>query len=477
MSDLQPPDLLRLGDEHVRRQWMVTNGADSKEADKWFKDQLINKLEKQYNRKIRDVPQSKLPFLVRQSLTAGVTYLRQAESIKHLQSKRAKEKEHRRFDRGFRGTEGFVETLKGKYINSIRGWRIAFKDDVLEPVGFAQFMNGCRKIGYIGNVKSLWNHLLSQPDPIRGSSGSGDDHFSGGHGQHSQHQSRSRAGAINNQPVRQTISFFDVDPLSVRKLHSFACMVEDSGREEGGLNFAQLWSKYANAGGAMRYETFYEFFCSCAETFNRNRTAAKFQDSRPGTNPKACVRTRPRSLVACTNVCFGIEFYEHPATGVERHELICPAVSDRVEAWHVAPPLPELSLNAEVADRIDSFAHTDGVLGKLHSLTLCCSGFDIVLQRDHHAIIKELHGFDAFTLFPPESSPDRYDPSLPLAVRNSSPPLTGILCCCYEMRAPDGGIAWLPRMSSGVDGRVPAVEACVCQYPVAYGFAMPVHAA
>eukprot|EP00392_Amoebophrya_sp_AT5.2_P007029 g7041.t1 len=145
-----------------------------------------------------------------------------------------------------------------------------------------------------------------------------------------------------------------------------------------------------------------------------------------------------------------VEFYEHPATGLERHELICPAVSDRVEAWHVAPPLPELSLNAEVADRIDSFAHTDGVLGKLHSLAGAGSKalltaantysraehdegrFDLVLQRDHHAIIKELHGFDAFTLFPPESSPDRYDPSLPLTVRNSSPPLTGILCCCEQ---------------------------------------------
>lgn len=211
-----------------------------------------------------------------------------------LMWREAEHRKHRtRFDRGFRGTEGFVETLKGKYINAIRGWRIAFKDDVLEPVGFAQFMNGCRKIGYIGNVKSLWNHLLSQPDPIRGSSG--DDHLSGGQ-HHSQHQSRSRAGAANSQPLRQTISFFDVDPLSVRKLHSFACMVEDSGREEGGLNFAQLWSKYANAGGAMRYETFYEFFCSCAETFNRNRTAAKFQDSRPGTY----FRFRNRSSISCS---------------------------------------------------------------------------------------------------------------------------------------------------------------------------------
>ena len=48
-----------------------------------------------------------------------------------------------------------------------------------------------------------------------------------------------------------------------------------------------------------------------------------------------------------------------------------------------------------------------------------------------------------------------------------------------KVRAPDGGIAWLPRMPSVVGGRVLAVEACVCQYPVAYGngFAMPVHAA
>ncbi len=142
-----------------------------------------------------------------------------------------------RFDRGFSttSTQGFVETLKGKYINAVRGWRVAFQDDVLEHIGFQQFLIGCRRIGYTGNIKSLWNLLVSQPDPSMGVNNTGTVAVAAQR-QVSNKNATSSQLALQNK--RQTISYFDVDPTGVRKLHSFACMVEETGKEEGGLDMA-----------------------------------------------------------------------------------------------------------------------------------------------------------------------------------------------------------------------------------------------
>ncbi|CAD7941699.1 unnamed protein product [Amoebophrya sp. A25] len=269
-TDLTLPDLLRLGDEHVARQRMVViNGADSKAADKWFRERLVDKLEKTYGKPIRGVPKDKLPFLVRQALSEG-TALRRADSLRKNAKRAALQKTQQRFDRGHKGAEGFVATLKGKHINCVRGWRIAFKDDVLEHVGFGEFVAGCRKIGYTGEVKSLWNFLTRQPDPVTNPwFGSGKPPPGG-----AEPQNGTKKGK-KDTPQRQGISYFDIDPVSVRKLHTFACMVEDSAREEG-KSLGELWNMYANSGGMMRFEMFYEFFCQCAETFNRGRAAGKY---------------------------------------------------------------------------------------------------------------------------------------------------------------------------------------------------------
>lgn len=60
-----------------------------------------------------------------------------------------------RFDRGFLGDKaGLVKTLRIKYANALCGWRHAFFDSVLHPIGFGQFCIGCKKAGYYSRYVS-----------------------------------------------------------------------------------------------------------------------------------------------------------------------------------------------------------------------------------------------------------------------------------------------------------------------------------
>jgi len=191
-----------------------------------------------FNVRINGVKKTDVPFYIRQNISGANALFRQALSVKRIDNRGQDLVYHRRFDRGFHGdAAGFVRTLVGKFVNPIRGWRRCFSDDCLQGVSFGEFAVGCKKAGYTGNISLIWKELTRRENQIIAANNKEDAHGF-------------VAGKLKNQD-RLQISYFDVDPETVKKLHTFACMVDVAAKRRK-ISRSQLWREATGTSERMR---------------------------------------------------------------------------------------------------------------------------------------------------------------------------------------------------------------------------------
>jgi hypothetical protein len=305
--------------------------------------------------------------MVRNELCSPIQLLRQAHSVKMAAKVKAENEAHRFMDRGYGGdVQGFLQTLKTKYRTSFRAWRLAFcgdqlpkagdeiadktagapmsenqplllvcnkvpgADSCLRLIGFPKFTSGCRKAGYTGEMKTLWEKFTKIWDRVQksekqgalgatkssGSSNSGkrsksadggilksgksaDGGSGGGNNSSGNNGNKKPLNQMTSKELKQAqgfklriksnISFIDFEPESAMIMHTFATMLLSEvyhvcGRDPefvgqhgsihtvSGLRSGVERVFFGKVGEQHRWQDFYSAFCMLCDAFTRRKT-------------------------------------------------------------------------------------------------------------------------------------------------------------------------------------------------------------